>query len=59
MRVALERGVEEEDVAGGEIEDRGEVREIADPVHPGGEEAGLFTEGDFGPDVEAKPPSAG
>ena len=53
LRVALERGMEVQDVAGGEVEDSGEVGKIADPVHPGGEEAGLFAESDFGPDVEA------
>ena len=53
LRVGLESGMEEEDVAGGEVEDGGEVGEIADPVHPGGEEAGLFAESEFGPDVEA------
>jgi len=45
--------MEEEDIAGGEVEDGGEVGEITDPVHPGGEEAGLFAKSDFGPDVEA------
>ncbi len=45
--------MEEENVAGGEVEDGGEVGEIADPVHPGGEEAGLFAERNFGPDIEA------
>ena len=45
--------MEEKDVASGEVEDGGEVGEIADPVHPGGEEAGLFAKCDFGPDVEA------
>ena len=45
--------MEEEDIAGGEVENGGEVGEVADPVHPGGEEAGLFAKGDLGPDVEA------
>jgi len=49
----VERGVEEENVAGSEVEYGGEVGEIADPVHPGGEKAGLFAESEFGPDVEA------
>jgi len=53
LGVLAEGGMEEEDVAGGEIEDGGEVGEIADPVHPGGEKAGLFAESNFSPNVEA------
>src|SRR5262249_9099738 len=45
--------VKEKDVAGGEVEDGGEVRQITDPVHPGREEAGSFAKSDFGPDGEA------
>ena len=43
----------EENVAGGEIEDGGEVREVAGPVSPGGHEAGEVSEGAFAPDVES------
>ncbi len=45
--------MEEEEVAGSEVEYGGEVGEIADPIHPGGEKAGLFAECELGPDVEA------
>ncbi len=43
----------EEDVAGGEVEDGREVREIARPVSPGGHEAGEISEGALAPDVES------
>ena len=43
----------EENVAGGEIEDGREVREVAGPVSPCGHEAGKVSEGALAPDVEA------
>jgi hypothetical protein len=49
----LQRGMKEEDVAGGEVENTREIREIAGPVHPGAKEAGAFAEGFFSPDVES------
>src|SRR5271168_1339434 len=43
----------EEDIAGGEVEDGGEVGEVARPVSPGRHEAGEVSEGAFAPDIEA------
>ena len=43
----------EENVAGGEVEDGGEVGKIAGPVGPSRHETGEVSEGVFAPDVEA------
>src|SRR5208337_5043622 len=43
----------EENVAGGEVEYGGEVRQVAGPIGPGGHEAGEVSEGALTPDVEA------
>src|SRR5882757_209219 len=44
---------DEEDVAGGEVEDGGEVGQVAGPVSPGGHKAGEVAEGALAPHVEA------
>ncbi len=43
----------EENVAGGEVEDGGEVGKVAGPVSPAGHEAGEISEGALAPDVES------
>src|ERR1700677_4451171 len=43
----------EENVAGGEIKDRGKVGKIAGPVSPGCHKAGEIPEGALTPDVES------
>jgi len=48
----LQRGVQEQDIAGCEIKHSGEVGKVAGPIHPGREETRSFAEGLFGPDVE-------
>jgi hypothetical protein len=48
----LKLGAEKQDVAGCEIENRGEVGKIADPINPGGKKTGSFAEGFFGPNIK-------
>ena len=42
-----------DEIAGGEIENGREVREVAGPIRPGGHEAGEIAESALAPDVEA------
>jgi len=51
-REMLQRGVQEQHVAGCEVQHGREIGKVAGPIHPGGEEACTFAEGFFDPDIE-------
>jgi len=44
--------MQEEDIAGGEVQNSREVRKVAGPIHPGRKKSCAFTEGFFSPDIE-------